>query len=240
MPLFPARDQEFLRQRLSASRGHLAQLCKQAGRSVDSVQLLPVTKAVDAQTTANLFDLGEREFAENRADNLVAKAQDLSDRGMQPRWHFIGPLQRNKVRRVLRWASVLHSVHSPALLEALQRIAKEEDRSLQVYLQAHLSGDSAKQGFAPNELIEAALLTSRSSHLQLLGVMAMGPLDDPGGLGTQRVFGGCAELARQLESHDGVDLLDGRCRLSMGMSGDLEWAVPAGSTLVRVGSALFR
>ncbi|MCP5022017.1 MAG: YggS family pyridoxal phosphate-dependent enzyme [bacterium] len=240
MPLFPARDREFLKQRLIASRGYLAQLCTEAGRSIDDVQLLPVTKAVDAQTTANLFELGEREFAENRADNLVAKAQDLTDRGMQPRWHFIGPLQRNKVRRVLRWASVLHSVHSIALLETLQRVVKEEGRDLQVYLQAHLSGDSAKQGFAPHELIEAAMLTSGSSHLQLLGVMGMGPLDDPEGLGTQRVFEGCSDLARQLESHDEVDLLDGRCRLSMGMSGDLEWAVPAGSTLVRVGSAIFR
>lgn len=238
--MFPARDQDFLKQRLSASRGHLAQLCIESGRSPDEVQLLPVTKAVDSQTTANLFELGEREFAENRADNLVVKAQDLADRGMLPRWHFIGPLQRNKARRVIRWASVLHSVHSISLLETVQRIAKEDDRHLEIYLQAHLSGDSSKQGFAPDELTEAAMLTSRSSHLQLLGMMAMGPLDDPEGLGTRKVFESCSKLARDLEAQDEVELLDGRCRLSMGMSGDLEWAVPAGSTLVRVGSALFR
>ncbi len=238
--MFPARDPEFLKQRLVSARERLAQLCVAAGRRPEDVQLLPVTKTVDADTTANLYGLGEREFAENRADNLVAKAQDLSDRGMHPRWHFIGPLQRNKARRVVRWASVLHSVHSTALLEALQRIAVEEDRPQDVYLQLHLSGDASKQGFTPDQIGEAALLVTGSSHLQLLGLMAMGPLDDPTGQGTRQAFERCSELARRLQSQEGVALRDGRCRLSMGMSGDLEWAVPAGSTLVRVGSALFR
>jgi pyridoxal phosphate enzyme (YggS family) len=191
-------------------------------------------------TTATLYSMGEREFAENRADALVAKDEKLAARGMRPRWHFIGPLQSNKVRRVVRVASVLHSVHSLALIATLERIAAEEDRMLDVYLQVHLSGDSNKQGFDMEQLEQAALQVTQAAHLRLLGLMTMGPLEDPDGSGTQRTFEQGLKLAEGLSNSPEIELVDGHCGLSMGMSGDLQWAVPNGSTLVRVGSALFR
>ena len=238
--MFPARSTEFLRGRLQSAQADLERLTLECGREPGSVQLLPVTKAVDWETTAHLHELGEREFAENRADALVAKAEIFAERGLQARWHFIGPLQRNKARRVLRHASVLHSVHSTALLEALARIAEEEQLSLELYLQVHLSGDDSKQGLPPEDLLTAAHWISKSAHLQLLGLMAMGPLEDPDGSGTQQAFQRCSELASDLQNRVPEALKDETCRLSMGMSRDIEWAVSAGTTLVRVGSALFR
>ncbi|MFT5197939.1 MAG: pyridoxal phosphate enzyme (YggS family) [Planctomycetota bacterium] len=238
--MFPSRSAEFLEERLEIARSELTDLCRASGRKPNTVQLLPVTKAVDAITTATLYSMGEREFAENRADALVAKDEKLAARGMRPRWHFIGPLQRNKARRVVRVASVLHSVHSLALIETLERIATEEDRTLDLYLQVHLSGDSNKQGFDLDQLDQAALQVTQAPHLRLLGLMTMGPLEDPDGSGTQRTFEQGFQLAQGLSNSPAIELVDGHCGLSMGMSQDLKWAVPNGSTLVRVGSALFR
>ncbi|MCA9002257.1 MAG: YggS family pyridoxal phosphate-dependent enzyme [Planctomycetes bacterium] len=237
--MFPTRSCEFLRARLAQVRSEIHALEAACGRPQGSVQLLPVTKTVDWETTANLYALGERDFAENRADALVAKAREFSEKGMHPRWHFIGPLQRNKARRVVRVASVLHSVHSMALIEALDRITQEEDRALDLYLQVHTSGDEAKQGFGPAELRQAAAQVARSPRLSAIGLMTMGPLEDPDGSGASRAFEACRELGSQLTAEGLIGTPDGRCALSMGMSGDLPQAVRAGSTLVRVGSALF-
>ncbi len=238
--MFPSRSSEFLQKSLQAAQSELGGFCMESGRAPADVQMLPVTKAVDADTTANLYSLGEREFAENRADSLVAKASELAHRGMAPRWHFIGPLQRNKARRVVKHAQVIHSVHSMALLESLERIALEEDRHLEVYLQVHLSGDESKQGFDGDSLSGAAQFVSRCTRLELVGLMAMGPLDDSDGSGTEAVFQACVALGRQLEADPGVRWKHGDCRFSMGMSRDLRAAVAAGTTLVRIGTALYR
>ena len=238
--MFPSRSIEYLEQSLQVARRELEGFCMEQGRDADAVQLLPVTKAVDADTTANLYALGEREFAENRADALVAKSKDLADRGMQVRWHFIGPLQRNKARRVVQNAEVLHSVHSLALIETLARIAAEENRELDLYLQVHLSGDESKQGLAAEQLEEAAQRITDSPHLSLVGLMAMGPLEDSDGIETERVFRLCSELGKGLEGMESIQLKYGSCRYSMGMSRDLRQAVAAGTTLVRIGTALYQ
>jgi len=238
--VFPSRSIEYLEQSLQVARRELEGFCMEQGRDADAVQLLPVTKAVDADTTANLYALGEREFAENRADALVAKSKDLADRGMQVRWHFIGPLQRNKARRVVQNAEVLHSVHSLALIETLARIAAEENRELDLYLQVHLSGDESKQGLAAEQLEEAAQRITDSPHLSLVGLMAMGPLEDSDGIETERVFRLCSELGKGLEGMESIQLKYGSCRYSMGMSRDLRQAVAAGTTLVRIGTALYQ
>ncbi|MDF1837735.1 MAG: YggS family pyridoxal phosphate-dependent enzyme [Planctomycetota bacterium] len=238
--MFPSRSTEFLERSLQAAKSELEGFCTGHDRPLDSVRLLPVTKAVDADTTANLYRLGERQFAENRADALVAKARDLADRDMHPVWHFIGPLQRNKARRVVMNAQVLHSVHSMALVETLDRIASEEGRNLDLYLQVHLSGEDRKQGFAAEDVLEAARVVSGSGCLQLVGLMAMGPLDDADGTATERVFRTCVELGRGLESQADVVFKHSACHFSMGMSRDMGAAVAAGTHLVRVGSALYR
>lgn len=206
-----------------------------SGRAPDPIALLPVTKSVPADVAAALVALGRRELAENRADVLEEKARALAAEGLDVRWHFIGHLQRNKVRRVVRSADVVHSIDSLRLLETLDRVAAEERRRPDIFLQVDLTGDATKHGLARGEVEAAVRRAGELSHVRLLGLMGMGPRVGASG----PVFVQLAELARSLEARCPQCFADGRCLLSMGMSDDLEQAVEAGSDVVRVGSALF-
>ncbi|HIK59997.1 MAG TPA: YggS family pyridoxal phosphate-dependent enzyme [Planctomycetes bacterium] len=208
-----------------------------ADRDPADIQLLPVTKAVDQATTRALYDLGERELAENRAQALEDKASALDD--TEVRWHFIGHLQRNKARRVLKWAEVMHSVDSMALTAALVRICADENWQRQIYLQLNLTGEDAKHGMQATECREALALAVESDHLQVLGLMGMAPLHPTDGCSTDSVFRSLGVLAGQLESEGASRFATGHCGLSMGMSSDLEAAVSAGSTCLRIGSDLY-
>jgi hypothetical protein len=155
------------------------------------------------------------------------------------RWHFIGHLQRNKARRVLKRAEVMHSVDSMALTTALARICAEENWQRQIYLQLNLTGEDAKHGMQASECREALALAVESDHLQVLGLMGMAPLNPTGGCSADSVFRSLGTLARQLESESASQFVTGHCGLSMGMSSDLETAVSAGSTCLRIGSDLY-
>ena len=243
---------ERLRANLEAVRARVASAETRAGRAPGSVRLLAVSKSVGPEITRELFELGCLELAENRAPAFEEKAAWFEDQGLAPRWHFIGHLQRNKARRVVRRASVVHSVDSLRLLEALERLAGEEGRALEVYLQLNAARESQKHGIDPGppgldpgtalgqgELAEVLALCSELEHLAPLGLMAMGPLasDRP----AAEVFGEVAGLARAIAANaDLAGLFPASGPgLSLGMSGDLEEAVAAGSDVVRVGSALF-
>jgi len=211
-----------------------------AGRPAGTTRLLPVTKAVECELVEGLWQLGERDFAENRADGLEHKAGWFAERGYAVRWHFIGHLQTNKARRVARLADVIHSVDSARLVEALERQAAQAERRLAIYLQVNLTGEDAKYGMDREELLKAVELTRTAEHLELLGLMAMGPRVETEETTTESVFAQVAALARELEREATRSAFaGGRVELSLGMSGDLEQAIAAGSNVVRVGSALF-
>ena len=120
-----------------------------AGRAVGSVQLLPVTKTADPALTLEFARAGELELAENRVPFLEQKAAELAAAGVQVRWHFIGHLQRNKARRVLQLAEVIHSVDSLRLIETLARIAEEEKLRPRIFLEVLMSSEKEKSGFDP-------------------------------------------------------------------------------------------
>jgi PLP dependent protein len=231
-----------LAQSWRAVRDRLDAACVSAGRSTGDVQLLAVTKSVDSNAALALHELGAREFGENRVDELERKAARFAGLGREARWHFIGNLQRNKARRVAQVADVVHSVSGPKLLETLARVAAEAGRVLDVYLEVHLSGEDEKHGFAPDELDAAVRAVDASNALRLLGLMTMAPrpaADDTTGAAARATFAHCSELARELAANHPGAFVDGRARLSMGMTGDLEQAVAEGSTCVRIGSAIF-
>ncbi|TDJ72345.1 MAG: YggS family pyridoxal phosphate-dependent enzyme [Planctomycetota bacterium] len=238
-----------LEENLRGLRQRLERAASAVGRRPDEIRILAVTKSVEPDVAADMARLGLRDLGENRAPELERKARALSaiegsgaERVPEIRWHFIGHLQRNKARRVARIAAVIHSVDSLALLETLERIASEEDLQLSIYLQVDATGEARKTGFAPDAVRAAVLRAKACAHLELLGLMAMGPLAGQADRTTRAVFAEVAALARTLERDPAlIDVFaDGRCRLSMGMSGDLEEAVRAGTDLVRVGGALFR
>ena len=192
-----------------------------------TARLLAVTKGQPAAAIRRAVEAGQRSFAESRLQEAIGKQQELADLGPLD-WHFIGRLQANKTRGVLRQFGTIHSVDSLALAERLQRIALEEGLAPGILLQVKLSPDPAKTGFEPDQLRQAWPRLRQLASLRLLGLMTIAPLGlDP----AQRraLFADCAALAGEL----------GLRELSMGMSGDWPEAVAAGSTWVRVGSGLF-
>ena len=234
----PARTAE-LSERLVAVRERLAAACRVAGRDPEEVSLLAVTKTVPALDVADLLDLGLTAFAENRAQEAGPKVDEVAwlrpDGG--PRWHFVGGLQRNKVRAVLPWAARIESVDSPRLARAIDReVAKARDRGagvrevpLPVLVQYSADGDPDRGGVPDDGLDELTDLVAHLPELELAGLMAVAPM----GWEPERAFAAIAAAARRTrERHPGA------VELSAGMSSDLETAVDHGSTVVRVGTAL--
>ena len=220
----------------------LSDACGAAGRSVDDVQLLPVTKFFPASDVEILYGLGCREFGESREQEASAKVDALASvvGNAEPdatiRWHMIGHLQRNKAKSVARWAYAIHSVDSARLVRSLDKATAEAvdtgvrvSDPLRVLVQVSLDGDLDRGGVAESGLSELTELVSAAPHLELAGLMAIPPL----GVEPERAF---AHLARIHESV--VREFPGATQLSAGMSNDLEEAVKHGSTCVRVGTAL--
>ncbi len=216
----------------------IERFARAAGRDPADVRLVAVTKGVPAALAAELVSLGTSDLGENRADELEEKNDWLERRGIAARWHFIGHLQRNKARRILRIADEIHSVDSTRLWEALVRIAGEEGRAPGIYLQVKLASEEEKSGLEPAE-VAPLLERARGGPLPVLGLMTMAPLlaDELEARAAARaVFARLASLAASLPAES---FAGGRARLSMGMSADFEDAIRAGAHVVRVGSALF-
>lgn len=192
-----------------------------------STRLLAVSKGQPAGLIRRLAALGQRSFAESRLQEAIAKQEALADIPDLD-WHFIGRLQANKARGVLRRFGTIHSLDSLALAERLARIAAEESLNPAVFLQVKLRPDPAKTGFEEESLRQAWPQLLALQPLRLLGLMTIAPL------GLERserraLFEDCAALARSL----------GLAGLSMGMSDDWREAAAAGSSWVRIGSGLF-
>jgi pyridoxal phosphate enzyme (YggS family) len=225
-----------LARRLSAVRGRIAAACVDAGRNPDEVTLVAVTKTYPSGDLRRLVDLGVHDLGENTDREAAAKATELAAAELLVRWHFVGRLQRNKCRSVASYADLVHSVDNVPLVAALDRAAGQvRDRPLDVLVQVSLDGDLARGGAAPDaapperDLERVIAAVASASALRLRGLMTVAPLaDDPAS-----AFGRFAELAHAMR-HDHLMATV----LSAGMSTDLEAAIAAGATHVRIGSAL--
>ncbi|MBL8602331.1 MAG: YggS family pyridoxal phosphate-dependent enzyme [Myxococcales bacterium] len=220
-----------LQGRLAALQGRLASACARAGRSPDAVTLVAVSKTFDAAAVAEAYALGLRDFGENYVQELSAKQAALAHlEGL--RWHMIGHLQRNKARAVVPGVAMLQSLDSVALAVEVSKRAAEARRSLPVLVQVNVGGEAQKSGCAPGAL--GALLDAVEAlpGVSLSGLMTVPPhTEDPAGA---RPFFDALLALR--EAHGGPSRLP---VVSMGMTHDLEVAVAAGATMVRVGNALF-
>ncbi|WP_214369457.1 YggS family pyridoxal phosphate-dependent enzyme [Pseudonocardia sp. H11422] len=225
-----------LARRLEAVRERIAEACAAAGRDPDEVTLLAVTKTVPAADVATLLDLGVDAFGENRAQEAATKVIEVAQLrpGAGPRWHFVGGLQRNKVRVVAPWTRV-ESVDSVRLADALaaavRRAVDDGTRAgpLPVLLQYSVDGDPKRGGVPDAGLLELADHVEGCPDLRLDGLMAVAPL----GADPDAAFTAIADAAARLRAaHPAAT------ELSAGMSGDLDVAIRHGSTSVRVGTAL--
>ncbi len=200
-----------------------------------SVRLIAVTKTFEAHVVRTAYQLGIRDFGENKVQEALDKQAALSDI-TDVTWHFIGHVQSNKSRKVLEHFDWIHSVDSLKLANRLDRQAAELNKSPHCCLQVKLVPDPSKDGFELNELKAALLELDKLTHLKICGLMVILPY----GLSSTRaaeIFEQAevlrADLQQQPWQHLRMD------ELSMGMSADFEQAIAAGATMVRIGSGLF-
>jgi pyridoxal phosphate enzyme (YggS family) len=203
----------------------IAAACSAAGRERAEVTLVAITKTWPASDAALLRDLGVTDLGENRDQEAAAKAREVTG----VRWHFVGRLQTNKAASVARYADVVHAVDREHLVTALSAGAVRAGRLLEALVQVSLDGDPHRGGATPDLVPQLADLVEQAEGLRLGGVMAVAPL----GLDPAVAFARLAEVAAALRvQHPGATTV------SAGMSGDLEAAVAAGATHVRVGTAI--
>jgi pyridoxal phosphate enzyme (YggS family) len=228
----PARLAE-LERSLGGIRARVAAACRAVGRSADELTLIAVTKTFPAADVRLLAGLGIADVAENRDQEASVKAAACADLDPPLRWHFVGRLQRNKVRSVVRYADAVHSVDRPALVTALQAAVAVErpDRLLDVLLQVDLRDETGgdRGGARPGDLGRLADAVAAAPGLRLRGLMTVAPRE----VGADAAFAAAARCAERLRAeHPAASWL------SAGMSGDFESAVRHGATHLRVGTAL--
>ncbi|MBO4873242.1 MAG: YggS family pyridoxal phosphate-dependent enzyme [Lachnospiraceae bacterium] len=207
--------------------------CLRAGRPRDSVQLIAVSKTKPAEAVAEAYAAGQRLFGENHAQEIVAKAPQLPK---DIRWHFIGNLQKNKVKYLVGVADLIHSVNSEAIAAEIEKQAAKRGLIQNVLLEVNVAEEASKQGASLEALGSLLSFCEAQPHLRLCGLMAVAPLtEDPEESRPYfiRLRQLREELAKQLKDPSSFR------ELSMGMSGDFEVAVEEGATYIRVGTSIF-
>jgi hypothetical protein len=220
--------------RLSGVRDRIALAAVRAGRDPGGVRLVVVTKDVDARRAADALAAGATDLGENRAKELAAKSETLASERPPPRWHFIGTLQRNKVKDVVGVASLIHSVDSIALGRAVAARAGALGIVQDVLLEVNVSGEATKHGLVPAATAEALGSLAGEGGLNVRGLMTIAPAGAPSI--ARRAFAELRDLLQDLRGTLGGSELE---ELSMGMTSDFEQAVEEGATIVRVGTAIF-
>ena len=222
-----------LEQRLAGVRQRIQQACQAAGRDPASVGLLAVSKLQPAQAVRQAQQAGQQAFGENYVQEALDKMAALADLRGAIEWHLIGPLQSNKTRVV---AEAFDWVHSVDRLKIAQRLSDQRPAQLpplNVCLQVNISGEASKSGLLPQEVAQVAAAVAALPRLRLRGLMS---IPEPAqGLQAQQAPHRALRLMQQELNQRGLAL----DTLSMGMSDDLEAAVAEGSTMVRVGTAIF-
>jgi pyridoxal phosphate enzyme (YggS family) len=216
---------------LERVREQIAQAAAKAGRDVKDVELVVIAKTHPAEKVREAVEAGQILFGESRVQEARAKIPELSS---SLRWHFVGHLQKNKVRQALPLFEMIHSVDSLALAQDINRIAEEEGLYPRVLLEVNVAGEGSKFGFAPDDLCKQmeALLTL--SRLSIEGLMCIPP---PAGEeeDSRKFFVQVRELRDSLQKEFNIKLP----QLSMGMTQDFPIGIDEGATLVRVGTAIF-
>jgi PLP dependent protein len=212
-----------LAERYADAQQKITAAARLSGRDAADVTLVVVTKNHPAALVEQLLELGHRDFGENRDQEAKPKAQSVSDLA---RWHFVGQLQTNKVKSMLSYASVLHSLDRDSLLNEL---TKRVESSLDCFIELNLTDDPDRGGVAPEQLLEFAERTLASPKIRLLGLMGVAGVGVDPRSDFERVLAAREQL---------LTLSPSANQLSIGMSADFEIAIEMGATHVRVGSAI--
>ncbi len=225
----------FIEQNIERVRARMANAAEASGRDPADIQLLAISKNFPVSDLEKAYRFGQVAFGENRVQELQQKWIDSAHLDIDVDWHFVGMLQRNKVRFIIGKVSLIHSIGSLRLMRVVERLADREEVVQDVLLQVNVSGEQTKQGFEPDEVEDVLLQCRDFPHVRVRGLMTMAPhYEDPEK--TRPVFRQLRELRDRLISQGVVRDLP---ELSMGMTNDFEQAIEEGATIIRVGSAIF-
>ena len=216
---------------LERVREQIAQAARKAGRSAEDVELVAISKTHEAAKVREAIEAGQRLFGESKVQEARVKIPELPS---NLRWHFVGHLQKNKIRHALPLFELIHSIDSLALAQDVNRIAEDEGLHPRVLLEVNVAGEGSKFGFNPEKLraeIESLLALPR---LSILGLMCIPPISEEPER-SRKYFVELRELRDRLQKEYHVDL----AQLSMGMTQDFAVAIEEGASLVRVGTAIF-
>ena len=223
-----------LSERLESIHQRIDSAAKSANRSAQEIELVVVTKNHGYEMALELLNLGENQFGENKDQEASSKAHEVAENlpttQNAPTWHFVGQLQSNKVKSMLSYSSVLHSLDRASLLKELaKQLARTPENTLQVFIELNLTEDANRGGVGLQDLIAFTEQVLAVPQLELLGVMGVA------GLGVDPAF----DFARILKASEEVQSLSkGASFISAGMSGDFETAIGFGATHLRIGAAI--
>lgn len=220
---------------LATVRESISECCREAGRDVNDVTLIGVSKVFPVEYAEAACSAGLKDLGENRVQEMVPKIERFSSIGLDCNWHLIGTLQKNKVKYIIGKTSLIHSVNTIELAEEISKRSVSNNVTTRILLQANVSGEETKHGFAPHELRPAIDHIMRMPNVTLCGLMTMAPIQTYEGE-ARGVFARTRVIFEELTSYVGTD--DWKV-LSMGMSQDYRSAILEGSTHIRVGTAIF-
>ncbi len=216
---------------LERVREQIAESAAKARRAIDEIELVAISKTHDSAKVREAVEAGQILFGESRVQEARVKIPELSS---SLRWHFVGHLQKNKIRHALPLFELVHSIDSLGLAQDVNRIAEEEGLHPRVLLEVNAAGEGSKFGFQPNKLREEMETLLALPRLSILGLMTIPPLAEKAEK-SRRFFVQLRKLRDQLQTEFNVDL----AQLSMGMTQDFSAAIEEGASLVRVGTAIF-
>lgn len=221
-----------IKENLEIINGRIESACQRSGRKASDVKLLAVSKQVEAQRIKAAHDCGHKTFGENYVQEFISKFEELSDKG-DIEWHFIGHLQKNKVKYIIDKVIMIHSVDKLSLAQEINKRAGNLNITIPVLIEVNLGDEQSKSGIQEGELEGFVEQISELGSIDVCGLMALPPYSD-NPEDSRKYFIRLRELRDRLKNSYNI-----LSELSMGMSGDFEVAIEEGATMVRVGTAIF-
>ena len=222
-----------VKENLMEVRKHMEEACRRAGRNVDEVTLIAVSKTKPVEMLMEAYEAGARDFGENKVQEILEKRPEIPE---DARFHMIGHLQRNKVRQVIDKVVLIHSVDSLRLAEQIETEAEKKDLHVDILLEVNVAREESKYGFFLEEVEDALKKISQYSHLTVKGLMTIAPyVENPEE--NRDIFKKLYQLFIDIKRKN----IDNATMsvLSMGMTGDYQVAIEEGSTMIRVGTGIF-
>ena len=222
-----------LKENIDYVESEIRKACERSGRSCEEVTLLAVSKTKPVCMLQKAYELGLRVFGENKVQELAGKYDELPE---DIEWHMIGHLQRNKIKYIIGKVSLIHSVDSLRLAEAIEKEAAKQNISTNILIEVNVAGEKSKFGLMPEEVFEFTEKVSEMSHIRVKGLMTIAPyVENPEE--NRPVFAHLKKLSVDIAKKNGHNI--NMSVLSMGMTNDYRVAIEEGATMVRVGTGIF-